>query len=205
MTRALQEEPRPAGPCSDLGSALTGRLRGLRLRAAIIKAPRRPGLLHQTMDGFVSFACLLATWGLCSLGGFNSFELSAVFVVSCYFCKTFSAAAPSSALSPCLPGQSWASRHRLGNPAVPTSRQPPLSWRVHGGVCWRSILGETAFPSTEQGLRQGFRCYPAWFSPDFLINSTLPPPTPQDSCFRRFPLRQLRPTPRAGEREPEGL
>ena len=30
-----------------------------------------PGPLHQTMDGFVSFGYLLATWGLCSLGGFD--------------------------------------------------------------------------------------------------------------------------------------
>lgn len=163
MTRALQEEPRPAGPCSDLGSALTGRLRGLRLRAAIIKAPRRPGLLHQTMDGFVSFACLLATWGLCSLGGFNSFELSAVFVVSCYFCKTFSAAAPSSALSPCLPGQAtvWATQlcQRPGSPLCPGGCMAacaggPSSGRQHSPALSRDSA--KAFAAIQLGFLQTF-------------------------------------------------
>lgn len=72
VTRSLQEEPRPEGPHSGSCSALTGRLSGLRLWAAMIEAPRRPGLLHQTMNRFISFACLLATWGLCRLGGFDS-------------------------------------------------------------------------------------------------------------------------------------
>ena len=72
VTRSLQEEARPEGPHSGSCSALTGRLSGLRLWAAMIEAPRRPGLLHQTMNRFISFACLLATWGLCSLGGFDS-------------------------------------------------------------------------------------------------------------------------------------
>lgn len=52
-----------------LCSALTGLLSGLSPWAAMIKALRLPGPLHQTMDRLVSFGDLMATWGLCSLGG----------------------------------------------------------------------------------------------------------------------------------------
>ena len=88
----------------------------------MIKALRLPGPLHQTMDRFVSFGDLMATWELCSLGSsVVSFELLALFVVSCYLCKTFSAAAPSSALS-LLAWSELGIQAPSGHPAVPTSQ-----------------------------------------------------------------------------------